>query len=129
MAEDFFWLGPRIKSPLAGAILAQPLRPVLSAGKFDLAFGLRGNTVAGCRTVSPGPHRLQNIAIARDARAFENERAVNAPIGSDDKADSYFLAARDRGEKGIRCGQSFGRLNLFAGWPRVRHVDELRTPY
>src|ERR1700733_995133 len=73
----------------AAVILAQPLSRGLSVGKLDLAFRLCGHTVARGRTISPGAHRLQNMAIAGEPRTLKNQRAVDAPIGSDDEADFY----------------------------------------
>ena len=114
-------------TPFAGAILAQLLRQVLSAGKLDLAFRLRRHTIARCRTISPHAHGLQDMAVAGEAPALKNERAVNAPIGSNNEADFYCLAACRGSVKRIRSGQGLGWLNICAGRPRadVGHIDEL----
>ena len=126
-AEDFSCLRPRIHFPNAGVILAQPFQRVLSAGKLDFPFRLRRHPVAGRRTISPGPYRLQNMAIAGEASALENERAVHAPIGSDDKAHSYFLTACGTRQQRIRRSQRLGRLNFLTRRPRadMAYIDEL----
>lgn len=78
----------------SGVILAQ--RVALPAGKLDLAFGLGGYAIAGCGTVFPHAHGLQNVAVTSDACALKNERAVNAAIGTNNEADLHSLAAGRR---------------------------------
>jgi hypothetical protein len=116
-----------MESPTAAVILAQRLRGVLSAGKLDFAFGLGRHSVAGCGTISPRAHGLQNMTITRDSRALQNERSVNAPVDSDDEADFYSTAVGCRGEKWIRRGEGLGRANILAGRLQsdVWQIDEL----
>jgi len=111
-----------------GAILAQRLGVVLSAGKFDLAFDLGGNAIAGCGTISPGPNRLQDMTVAGKSGALEYQGTVYTPVGTDDETDFYFLAMRRCGEQRIGRGQSLWRLNFFTSRARtdVQHIDELR---
>ena len=110
-----------------GVILAQRLGVVLSAGKFDLAFDLGGNAIAGCGTISPGPNRLQNVTVAGESGALEYERAVYTPVGADDETDFYLLAMCRCGEQRIGRGQSLWRLNVFTSRARtdMQYVDEL----
>jgi hypothetical protein len=87
----------------------------LSARKFDFAFGFGGDAVAGCGAISPGAHGLQDVTVAGESRAFQNERAVHVTIGSNNEADFHFLAVGRRRKKRIGRGQGLGRLNVFAG--------------
>jgi hypothetical protein len=100
----------------------------LSAGEFDLAFDLGGDAIAGCGTIPPRAHGLQDVTVAGESGALKNQWAVDAPVGANDETDSYFPPVLRCGEQRIGRGQSLGRLNLFARWPRtdVRDVDELR---
>ena len=70
---------------------------------------------------------MQNMTIARDSRALQNERSVNAPVDSDDEADFYSATVGCRGEKWIRRGEGLRRANIFAGRLQrdVWHIDEL----
>jgi len=114
-------------TPTPAVILAQRLRGVLSAGKFDFAFGLGRQPVAGCRSISPCAHGLQNMAVTDDARAFQDKRGVNPSVDSDDEADFYSPAVGGRSEKRIRRSQGLWRANIFASGLQtdVGHIDEL----
>src|SRR3974390_2630170 len=99
---------------------------VLSAGELDLAFGFGRHAVAGRGTISPGPHSLQNTAIASQTRALKNQWAVHTPVGTDDESHRYFVALCRSDKEGIRCRESHWWLDISAGRTRtdMRHIDE-----
>jgi hypothetical protein len=68
------------------SILAQA-SATLTPGKLDLPFGFSRYSVAGCRTVSPGAHRLQYVAIAHWPATPQYERAMHTSVRADDEAD------------------------------------------
>ena len=58
--------------PTAAVILPRCASGVLSAGEFDFAFGFGGHPVAGCGTISPRAHSLQDTTVAGDPGALQN---------------------------------------------------------
>lgn len=78
--------------PTAAVILPRCPSGVLSAGEFDFAFGFGGHPVAGCGTISPHAHSLQDTTVTGDPGALQNKRSVNPPVNSNDEADFYSSA-------------------------------------
>jgi len=74
---------------------------VLAAGKLYLALGLGRNAVANDGTISPGTHGLQDVSVASQSSTLENQRAVDPPIGADDKAYLDPLAGSRRSQNRI----------------------------
>lgn len=85
----------------------------LATGKLDLVFYLGGDAVAGRRAKSPDSHRAQNAAIPNRASALENQRAVNASVSANNKANLDVTAITNGHDQRIRRGQSLWRLNIF----------------
>jgi len=116
-------------------ILAQHSSPSILAkrdgistpGKLDLAFRFGRNAVAGCGTIPPGADGLQDVAVAHGADALQNEWAMHASVGANDKADFYLHAGSRGNHQWVGRSQSFGRLSIFAArtCAHVRHVAEL----
>jgi len=104
---------------------SSPSERDLTPGKLDLPFGFSRYSVAGCRTVSPGAHRLQYVAIAHWPATPQYERAMNTSVRADDEADFHLDR---RNHQRIGSGKSLGRLGIFATCPsaHVRHFAELR---
>src|SRR5208283_5528878 len=82
--------------------------------KLDLAFRFGRNAVAGCGTIPPAAKRLQNVAIAKNAAALQNEGAMHAPVGTDDEADLHFGSGHCRGDQRVGGSQGLGGPAIFA---------------
>jgi hypothetical protein len=56
-------------------------------GKLDVAFGFRGNSVAGSRAITPGPYGSEHVAVTEAAGALQDKWAVHPAVCSDDEVD------------------------------------------
>ena len=52
-------------------------------------FGIGGNTVAECRTITPATDRMQHDLVLARSSAVQNKRAMHSSVGTHNEADSY----------------------------------------
>jgi hypothetical protein len=104
-------------------ILAQP-EGISMTGKFDLAFRLRGHSVARCRTIPPGANGSQDVAVSHRTGALQDQGTMHPPIGANDEADLHFHSRIGRNQGGIRSHQSLWRPRVLTTRSRA-HMREI----
>src|SRR5579864_963577 len=100
-------------------------------GKLNLSFRLGRDTIAGCGPVPPAANGSQYVAIGFRTGALQNQRAVHAAIGPDNKADLHPVDVLARYQERVRRGQPLWRPDLLAASTEVEagNLPELNVTF
>ncbi len=90
-------------------------------------FGIGGDAVAECRTISPRADRAQNDPVFTRTTAIQNKGTVHVAVGTNNEADPHAQIVIFRLQQRVGSEQGFGWADASTFWQGegIRHRSEL----